>query len=301
MRKTKPRKPEQQMAQEEFQAYGEYSYAFLHKKEEQAEPQSVVQPEPAPIPIPKAKGRKKRSKTGVFFKLLAVLTALTITLIVVQETVFRLQTVYVIGNTTKTAQEVVMASGLVRGINIFSVHEEDIAKAMSKNYTIVFKGMQIEYPSTIYLYIEERSAVAVLQWLGNQYELDQEGLVMSQSSTMSPPASMPIVTGFRITNAHVGQKLSVHSTKQIEAYQEIMSELTLQLFADQVSEINLSDSENIYLILNDGITIRLGDGSYMRAKIGAVRTDMAYLRQLGKNSGMLDVSIPEDAKFMPQD
>ena len=29
--------------------------------------------------------------------------------------------------------------------------------------------------------------------------------------------------------------------------------------------------------------------------------DMAYLRQLGKTSGILDVSIPEDAKYMPED
>ena len=44
----------------------------------------------------------------------------------------------------------------------------------------------------------------------------------------------------------------------------------------------------------------LGDASYMQAKIGAVRTDMAYLRQLGKTSGILDVTIPEDAKYMPE-
>jgi hypothetical protein len=35
----------------------------------------------------------------------------------------------------------------------------------------------------------------------------------------------------------------------------------------------------------------------MRAKIGAMRTDIAYLQQLGETSGVLDVTIPEDGKF----
>ena len=53
-------------------------------------------------------------------------------------------------------------------------------------------------------------------------------------------------------------------------------------------------------ITTEGVTVRLGEASYMQAKIGAVRTDMAYLRQLGKTSGILDVTIPEDAKYMPE-
>ena len=72
------------------------------------------------------------------------------------------------------------------------------------------------------------------------------------------------------------------------------------MYQSQISEINLSNPENIYLITVEGITVRLGNASYMQAKIGAVRTDMAYLRQLGKTSGILDVTTPEDAKYMPE-
>ena len=47
--------------------------------------------------------------------------------------------------------------------------EEDVAKALSQDHTIIFKGMQKEYPNTIYLYIEERKTVAAMQWLGILY------------------------------------------------------------------------------------------------------------------------------------
>ena len=80
----------------------------------------------------------------------------------------------------------------------------------------------------------------------------------------------------------------------------LLNELSLQEYADEVTEINLSDTENLYLITQEGISVRMGDGEYLRAKVGAIRTYIAYFRQLGTDSGVLDVSIPEDGKFMPE-
>lgn len=247
-----------------------------------------------------AKRARKRRRTHGFFKFLALLTVLTIALIVGQETLFRLETVYVIGNEEKTPQQIVAASGLVRGRNMISIEEEDVAEAIGKDHTIIFKGMQKEYPNTIYLYVEERKTVAAMQWLGILYTLDPEGIVMKEESGSDIPAGLPLITGFRVSNINVGQQLMVRSAKQLEAYRVILEELQLQMYQSQISEINLSNPENIYLVTVEGVTVRLGNASYMQAKIGAVRTDMAYLRQLGKTSGILDVTTPEDAKYMTE-
>ena len=183
---------------------------------------------------------------------------------------------------------------------VVTVSEDEIAKNLEKDYSIIYQGMQIEYPSTIYLYVEERKPVAVMRWLGSQYELDAHGMVMSESDSMTLPEGMPLVTGFRVTAVHVGQTLSLRSQKQMDIYCQLLSELSLQEYADEVTEINLSDTENLYLITQEGISVRMGDGEYLRAKVGAIRTYIAYFRQLGTDSGVLDVSIPEDGKFMPE-
>lgn len=303
MRKRAARRRKTEFEKEEFQAYGEYTYDYLHQiaPERQAEDWDGGELPPAvSAPVEVVKRTHRRRRTHAFFKLLALLAALTIVLVVLQETVFRLQTVYVIGNRNLTPQQVVMASGLVKGRNIFSISEEDVRKAISKNHTIIFQGMQKEYPSTVYLYIEERQTVAVMRWLGIQYTLDAEGIVMTEENTMSLPDGLPVVTGFRVSAVNTGQPLAVRSEKQLQAYRAIISELGLQLYMDQITEINLSNPDNIYLVTAEGVTVRLGDSNYMQAKIGAIRTDMAYLRQLGKTSGILDVTIPEDAKYMPE-
>ena len=293
-RAGKKRAPE--IEREQFEAYGEYTYDYLHTQDGAGDAQTPAQPS-----VQAVRRAQKRRRTHGFFKFLGLLTVLTIGLVVGQQTLFRLETVYVVGNEEKTPQEVVMASGLVRGRNMITIEEEDVAEALSKDHTIIFKGMQKEYPNTIYLYIEERKTVAAMQWLGILYTLDREGVVMKESTSSTPPAGMPVVTGFRVSNINVGQQLLVRSENQMEAYREIMEELELQMYQSQVAEINLADPDNIYLITTEGVTVRLGDASYMQAKIGAVRTDMAYLRQLGKTSGILDVTIPEDAKYMPED
>lgn len=293
-RAGKKRTPE--IERERFEAYGEYTYDYLHAQDGDAgDAQAPAQPS-----VQAVRRAQKRRRTHGFFKFLGLLTVLTIGLAVGQQTLFRLETVYVVGNVEKTPQEVVMASGLVRGRNMITIEEEDVAKALSQDHTIIFKGMQKEYPNTIYLYIEERKTVAAMQWLGILYTLDREGVVMEESTSTTPPAGMPVITGFRVSNINVGQQLTVRSEKQMDAYREIMEELELQMYQSQVAEINLADPGNIYLIMVEGVTVRLGDASYMQAKIGAVRTDMAYLRQLGKTSGILDVTIPEDAKYMPE-
>lgn len=284
--------PGEPYEQETFAPYGEYVY------DQSGQPAQTSDMEAA---VEQVKRQHKRKKSNGFLKFLILLAIVTVGIVVIQETVLRLETVYVVGNEEKTAQQVVTASGLVRGRNMLGIEEAEVAKALARDHTIIFKGMQKEYPNTIYLYIQERKAVAAVQWLGILYTLDEEGMVMSERNAEAPPAGMPVVTGLIAGSVQVGQKLSLRTPGQLEAYCEIMKELGLQLYANQVSEINLADPEAIYLVTVEGVTVRLGDASDMRAKIGAVNTAMARLRQWGELGGVLDVTTPVMPKYKPED
>ena len=155
-------------AQEGFEPYGEYAAA-----------PGAQQPASSQDAGLRTQAQKRR-RTSLMFKLLVLLTCLCIMLIVLQETVFRLQAVYVVGNETRTPQEVAAASGLVRGRSIFSITREEVEASLSRDHTLIFEDMQIQYPNTVYLYVRERTPAAVMSWLGILYLLDDEGMVMSQ-------------------------------------------------------------------------------------------------------------------------
>ena len=89
--------------------------------------------------------------------------------------------------------------------------------------------------------------------------------------------------------------------EQMDAYELLMEEIFLQGFSDQVSELNLSNPDSLYLITTDGYTAHLGDMTEMRAKIGTVRAVVAKLREMGKEGGVIEASVPAVATYTPSE
>lgn len=239
---------------------------------------------------------QKRSSRGIV-RLAIFLAAVSAAIIVSQSLFFRLKTVYVIGNQTVSAEHIAAISGLKRGDNILSVSEDTVRDRMDADHWVVLSHLYKKYPDEIYLFVDEREIVASMQYLGIEYTLDIDGMVLEEYGDMNYTGSVPIVTGFTVSNAAVGEFLSVRSRQQMVAYTSIVSELTIQRYASHIESINVSDPDNLTMLTTDGITVQLGNSDFMRAKIGAMRADIAYLQQLGKTSGVLDVTVPEDGKF----
>ena len=242
-------------------------------------------------PIPERRSNKTITRLVVF------LVIISIALIVLQTIVFRLKNVYIIGNQTIAADHIAGLSGLVKGENIFSVSEDKVRRNLEEDHWIVLNHMYKQYPGEVYLFIGERQVIATMQWLGIQYTLDIDGMVLEEYSDMNYRGMVPTVYGFSVTNATVGEFLTVRAKDQLIAYSSIVSELTIQRYEDQIQSINVSDPDSLSLLTKNNITVQLGNSDYIRAKIGAMRTDIAYLQQLGETSGVLDVTTPEDGKF----
>ena len=128
--------------------------------------------------------------------------------------------------------------------------------------------------------------------------MDIDGMVLEEYSDMNYAGKVPTVYGFKVSNAIEGELLSVRNEAQLIAYSAIVSELTIQQYAELRRQHQRRQYRiQLSLLTTDGITVQLGNSDYMRAKIGAMRTDLAYLRQLGETKGVLDVTVPEDGKF----
>ena len=246
---------------------------------------------------PAAGSLETRRSNRWMIRLVAFLVIVSVALIFLQVVIFRLKTVYVIGNSSLTSDYIVSRSGLVKGENIFSVSEDSVLDHLEDDHWIILEHFYKQYPNEIYLFVDEREIVSSMQWLGIEYTLDIDGMVLEEYSDMNFTGNAPVVYGFKVTNASVGDYLSVRSDAQLVAYSSIVSELTIQRYAGHVVSINVSEPDSLSLLTTDGITVQLGNSDYMRAKIGAMRTDIAYLQQLGETSGVLDVSLPEDGKF----
>ena len=252
--------------------------------------ESIQTPPPAPV----------RKRSGVRTVVITLILILAVA-VLLNESVFRIHNVAVVGNRSISWAEVVKAAGLNGSVSYFSLNEKKIAAGIEGNRYLVFERMEKEFPDTVILYVRERYAVANVQVMGVTFQLDGEGLVLERLGNVQPDNDLITVTGFQAREVRVGSMIVPGLASQLEAYRLLIQELGLQGFSSQVSELNLSNSDSLYLITVDGYTAHLGDVSDLRAKIGTVRAVVDKLREMGKNGGVIEASVPAVATYTPSE
>lgn len=251
-----------------------------------------------PASIPEYAKRSRPKGRGLW----AVLCSLFVLVgvgIILHSTLFRLKRVQVVGSEYRTPQEVVMLAGVAQGDNILLLDRDKIRDNINKDRYLIFRDMQRDYPDGLIIQVYERIPRANIQSMGEQYTLDGEGMVLERSQTLQLTEGLTTVTGLQITSSTLGRYITCQKEEQLATYRKVMSELALQETISQISELNLANMDNLYLVSVDGFTIRLGNEGDMQAKIGAMRAVLDYLHQAGREKGSVDVSAPINPTYIP--
>lgn len=249
--------------------------------------------EETPAPAP-----RRRLKPGVK-TLLWTLTLIIAVAVILNEGVLRIRNVAVVGNERFGWAEIVAAAGLDQGVNYFAVEEAKIRDNLEQNRYLVYEGMEKHFPNGLTLYVRERTACANVQVMGVTYLLDDAGMVLERSGKQGVEDSLMVVTGFLAREVRVGKTLVPGLETQLAAYRALVQECELQGVLEQISELNLSDPDSLYLVTRDGYTAHLGDAQELRAKIGTVRAVIAKLREMGKYGGVIEAAVPAVATYTP--
>jgi len=252
-----------------------------------------------PVP-PVAPPPPTKKRSGVRAVILSLLLILAVALIL-NASVFRIRNVAVIGNSQFSWEEIVRAAGLEGSVGYFSLNEEKIKTGINANRYLIYEKMEKQFPSSLTLYVRERTACADMQVMGVTYRLDEQGMVLERDGAVQPSGERVLITGFQAREIRVGQTIVPGIADQMNIYLELMQELRLQHYMDEVAELNISDTESLYLITRNGYTAHLGDGTSLRAKIGTVRGVVAKLMEMGRFGGVIEASQPGEATYTPVD
>ena len=239
-----------------------------------------------------------RKRAGVRTLILTLILILAV-MILLNESLLKIRNVAVVGNRNVPWEEVIRAAGLSGSVSYFAVDEKKIAAGINKNRYLIFEGLEKAFPNSMTLYVHERSARANVQVMGVTYQLDEDGMVLERLGSAQPAGDLIAVPGLQAKEIRVGSYIVPGIAAQLDAYKMLMEEINLQGFSGQVSELNLSNSDSLYLITVDGYTAHLGDTSDLRAKIGTVRAVVSKLREMGKNGGVIEASVPAVATYTP--
>ena len=289
--KDTQRRQEEQGAQKEAEAFP-FGSDFLSPEDFEAQAQYAG---------PGAQDWSRR-KIRPFARVVLLVAGLLILFLVLNATLFRVRHIQVNGLRTRDPQSVVELSGLNRGmISIFfGVNERDVEKRLSSDWYLSFVSIERRFPDTLILNVKERAPCANVQGQGSLYLIDEEGFVLANTGSISKSNNLPVLTGLQVRSIRVGEVVTPAKQDQFEDYLNVIAELLKQGCVTEIDQINVTNSEHIYLTTVSGYTADLGQARELMAKIGTMRGVVNKLKEMGRIGGMIDVTIPGEAVYSPQ-
>ena len=236
----------------------------------------------------------KRNETKVFLVITAVVAFLALYLLA--GNIFIVREISVEGNSALSDADVIRMSGLNVGGSIFRVNREEALRSIALSGTVKPLDISVSYPSTITLTVKEREPSVYVDCYGVILIVDDEGVMMESVSTL-PEEQYLYVTGLKPTGFNIGRTLETDVKGQVEAMAAVVQAVKATNFVSQVSELNVMNPDNMYLIARSGMQILLGDKENLENKLAIAVASMNDLSARGIVRGRLDVRTGRFADF----
>ena len=242
------------------------------------------------------KGVRSR-QSGLAGLVLFALLALAVG-VLLKSQVFIVRNIEVEHVETVAPNDVIRKAGLSLGLGIFSVDENRVREAFEREGLIAFDGLERRLPDTIRLKVHERVRRAVVNYLGVALVVDGDGIVVEQLGEM-PDYKLTVVTGVRATSYQVGRRLMSDVPLQVESMLRVLEAIRSQGLDSRISELNVADLDNMYMMEQGGMMVKIGDETNLKDKLLWMRSVLdQQLYPQGTTKGTLDVSSGTSAVYL---
>ena len=144
-------------------------------------------------------------------------------------------------------------------------------------------------------YIDDGRTIADMSALSRGRGMDANGYVISVSREM-PEGEYLYVTGLSAHDAVPGRLIGSDNPR-IEAMCAIVRGIDATGVSGYISEINVAETDSLYLYSRTGILVMLGNTKEMENKLIWMKYALIDLEGRGETSGKLDVTGGNQADF----
>ncbi len=263
---------------------------------QQRSPQSRKQPPKKPARRPLSpRARKFRS---ICISVLIVLAVLVVGAILSLTVLFKTESINVKGAGAYSKQDIVSASGLVIGDNIFTSPKSRAEDKIETKFPYVEKAeVYSVFPNAINIDITLADPAYVIEGLGGFYVVSDKGKVLEVSST-DDEADIPIIEGVQIEGKPAGEFVEYDS--------ELVGTALTQLFgafketgSEKITAINIEadgDTFSMKYVYDGRIVVYMGLPEHIDYKVQTAHTIIKEKIDIGGSmiAGDLDVSLCYD-------
>ena len=208
------------------------------------------------------KKRKRRRGTQSVLGLIIIITSIYFFL---HTSIFNISTITVQDNTFLSKEQILGVAAINQGENIWQLNEVAVRERIRLLPQIKSVAIKRKLPDAIIISIKERIPIAVVVADGQALKLDRFGVNLGSGELNG---ILPIITGVELkTTPAPGEEAK---GENLFLALEVARWL-VDLKADFVAEIDVSETPMIKVYTEQGIEIRLGDEEKLEEKITAAK------------------------------
>lgn len=244
----------------------------------------------------KYKKRRKRSGGGFILSLLTF--AVVVGAIITSVTVFlKVADIEVSGTTRYEAADIIAASGIESGDNLFAINKFEVAEKILDEYPYIEQiKIRRRLPDTFTFEITERVPAAYIEGEGNRWLIDNNAYIV-ELLAKDAAVKVPKITGCEVVTPREGSYLILKNEDQLTALKEVLTSLRKTEMTDKTVRVDMGKLYDINIVMGDRFLIELGDSQELAAKIRMLN---AVLSELGEyDKGTINVSAIKEARFRP--
>ncbi len=228
---------------------------------------------------------KNRTSQKVFI-LILLLVAIFITSLFLP--IFNVARIQVKGNEKIDSEDIVTASGVEIGENIFRVSglktKNDI-KNISYIENVVVKR---SFPNRIIISVSERKAIGYISFMGSYILIDKRGTVLEVVSTLDD-VNIPVISGLNFNRFEIGDTLAVENLSKLDIVFECLQHLLKNDMICMISKIDVHDIDNIQMIARNTIVVNVGNHNNINFKMSFLKEILSIIQE--EEEGYIDLSI----------
>lgn len=242
--------------------------------------------------------RRKRRRRGkrtlhyilITFFLMAAGVALSMTVF------FKVDSITVVGSDKYPPDELIAASGIEKGQNLFRVNTGEVRDSLLKKYPYIDDvAVRLKLPHEIRLEVTQCVPAGALR-SGDEFLIITRGGKVLERGLVFIPEDIPLIRGVETGNAQPGdmlakdpEDLSYTGVNDALRMLEYLFKAVAETGFDDITNVDLTDPYNMKIVYENRLLLNLGTESELPAKLNFLK-EMIENRLPSDAQGLIDAS-----------
>ena len=242
--------------------------------------------------------RRRRGRFSGLLKLFGILVAAAAVVAAIT-LFFRMDYILVRGNERYSEQEVLAASGLETGSNLYFLNKYDVKETIFAQMPYVEEvRINRKLPDTLVIEVRECKAAAGVAHGNGVWLISDEGKLLEE--TDAPPEGCPLVTGAALIEPTASRPMDFGEDASFRAgvVLTLLRESAARNMRGKIGVIDMSDDTALSLTYLDRFTVRFPWTADVGYKLESLSTVVDYLEN--NETGLIDLMTEGKASFIPE-